>query len=158
MIKYVQGDILRSKAQLIAHGVAPGDHFTNGLALALRERWPSMVKDFRHYCHTEHPKPGAVWLWGGPGIQIANLMTQDPAPTEHANPGRATLPSINLALKNLKDLVKRENIRSVALPRLATGVGGQHWSEVKPIIEHHLGDLSIPVFVYDVFKPGVDGE
>ncbi len=158
MIKYVQGDILLSKAQLIAHGVAPGDHFASGLALALRERWPAMVKDFRHFCHEKHPKPGAVFLWGGPGVQIANLMTQEPARSEGQHPGKATLPAINHALKELRALIETESIESVALPRLATGVGGQDWCEVKPMIEHILGDLSIPVYVYEVYHKGEAGE
>ena len=51
MIREVQGDILRTTAQAIAHGVAPGDHFAHGLALALREKYPVMAKDFRHYSH-----------------------------------------------------------------------------------------------------------
>jgi O-acetyl-ADP-ribose deacetylase (regulator of RNase III) len=42
MIKEVSGDILLSKAQVIAHGVAPNDPFHNGLALQLREQWPAM--------------------------------------------------------------------------------------------------------------------
>ncbi len=63
MIHEVQGDILLSKAQVIVHGVAPNDHFDNGLALSLRERWPAMVKEFRHYCQTTHPKVGGGWLW-----------------------------------------------------------------------------------------------
>lgn len=33
MIRYVQGDILLSKAELLAHGVAPNDDFHQGLAL-----------------------------------------------------------------------------------------------------------------------------
>ena len=49
MIKEVHGDILLSSAQAIAHGIAPNDHFDNDLALALRERWPAMAKDFRHH-------------------------------------------------------------------------------------------------------------
>ena len=61
MITEVQGDILLSKAAAIAHGVAPNDHFDSGLALSLRERWPAMVKDFRHYCQTSHPKSGEIW-------------------------------------------------------------------------------------------------
>ena len=58
MIRDVHGDILLSKADVVAHGVAPNDDFSNGLALALRERWPAMYKDFRHYCQTTHPAPG----------------------------------------------------------------------------------------------------
>ena len=41
MIKEVSGDIMLSKAQVIAHGVAPHDHFDNGLALSLRQDYPS---------------------------------------------------------------------------------------------------------------------
>jgi len=41
MIRYVSGDLLQSKASLIAHGVAPNDNFGQGLALALRENWPA---------------------------------------------------------------------------------------------------------------------
>ena len=64
MIKEVQGDILLSGAQAIAHGVSPNDNFAQGLALSLREQWPALYKDFRHYCHDAHPKAGDAWLWG----------------------------------------------------------------------------------------------
>lgn len=47
MIHDVQGDILLTQAQAIAHGASPNDHFTVGLALSVREMWPSMAKDFR---------------------------------------------------------------------------------------------------------------
>ena len=84
----VSGDILLTKAQAIAHGVGPDDHFTNGLALALREQWPSMPKDFRHWSHLNHPKPGAVWMWGGVGNhRIFCLLTQDPTGT-HGHGGK----------------------------------------------------------------------
>ncbi len=48
MIHEVTGDILLSGAHAIAHGVAPNDGFSSGLAHSLRERWPTMHKGFRH--------------------------------------------------------------------------------------------------------------
>ena len=42
MLKEVSGDILLTKAEALAHGVAPNDNFANGLALALREQWPAI--------------------------------------------------------------------------------------------------------------------
>ena len=33
---------------------------SNRIALALRERWPGMHKEFRHYCHTYHQNRGAL--------------------------------------------------------------------------------------------------
>ena len=67
MIHEVSGDILFTKAQAIAHGIAPNDHFDNGLALALREWWPAMAKDFRHFAKEHHPKPGTMWACGASG-------------------------------------------------------------------------------------------
>ncbi len=148
MITKVRGDILLSDAKAIAHGVAPHDHFNQGLALALRERHPAMAKDFRHYCHQDNPKPGHAWLWAGPERVIINLMTQEPAPDNKAHPGKATAHNVNHALKELRAILEKEDISSVALPRLATGVGDLDWDEVEPMIEKHLGDLGIPVMVY----------
>ena len=154
MITKASGDILLSDAQAIAHGIAPGDHFNQGLALALRERFPAMAKDFRHYCQVQHPKPGHAWLWAGPEKVVINLMTQEPAKDEKAHPGKATAHNVGHALKELRGLIEKEGITSVALPRLATGVGGLEWSEVKPLIEKHLGDLGIPVIVYETYEKG----
>ncbi len=154
MIKKVSGDILLSDAQAIAHGVAPHDHFNQGLALALREQNPAMAKDFRHFCHQQNPKAGGAWLWaGGEGV-IINLMTQEPAPDEKAHPGKASTGNVSHALKKLRKIIEAENITSIALPKLATGVGGLEWSEVEPLIEEHLGDLEIPVIIYETYAKG----
>lgn len=156
MIRYVSGDILLSKAQAIAHGVAPNDDFGQGLAHALRENLPAMYKDFRHFCHTQHPKSGGLWTWGGTGgSRVVALFTQEGAHDHGAKPGKATAAHVNHALKALAKEVRQEHWTSVALPRLATGVGGLDWSEVKPLLEHHLADLGIPVIVYETYRPGV---
>lgn len=156
MLKEVSGDILLSKAEVIAHGVAPGDHFNQGLALSLREHYPAMAKDFRHYCQVSHPKPGELWAWAGAdGRRIVNLMTQEEAASKNANPGKATSHNVNVALRHLKHLVQTEGFKSLALPRLATGVGGLQWEEVSALIDNQLGDLDIPVYIYATYEPGV---
>ncbi len=147
-----------SEAQAIAHGIAPHDHFNQGLALALRERHPAMAKDFRHYCHLENPKAGHAWLWAGPERVIINLMTQDAAPGKSAHPGKASSQNVNHALRELRKIIEKEKLRSVALPKLATGVGGMDWSEVEPLIEQHLGDLNVPVVVYEVYEPNTKAQ
>ncbi len=155
MISRVHGDILLSGAQAIAHGVAPHDHFNQGLALALRERHPAMAKDFRHFCHQQNPKAGHSWLWAGPERVIINLMTQDQAPDTKAHPGKATTHNLNHALKELRKIIDEEGLTSIALPKLATGVGGLEWSEVEPLIEKYLGDLKIPVILYETFEKDI---
>lgn len=155
MIHEVAGDILLSKAQAIAHGVAPNDHFDSGLALALRESWPAMARDFRHYASQTHPKPGELWVWGGVGgIRIFNLLTQEGEQGHGAKPGRATVANVNHVLRRLRHELEKGEIRSLAMPKLATGVGGLTWEVVRPLIQQHLGDLPTPVYVYTTYQKG----
>jgi O-acetyl-ADP-ribose deacetylase (regulator of RNase III) len=152
MIREVSGDILLSKAHCIAHGIAPNDPFSNGLAQQLRSMWPAMYKDFRHYCQSQHPKPGTLWAWmGADGKRVVNLFTQESAYHPGARPGRATVQHVGHTLKSLRHLAETEKFTSIALPRLATGVGGLDWNEVKPLLAQHLGDLAIPVIVYTTY-------
>lgn len=154
MIHHVSGDILLTRAQVIAHGVSPNDPMTQGLALALRNKYPAMHKDFHHWCSQTHPAPGAVWMWGGAdGVRIVNLLTQEGGYGHGARPGRATTKHVRDALRELAKLAVAEAFTSIALPRVATGVGGLDWDDVRPVIEERLGALQIPVIVYSEFKP-----
>jgi O-acetyl-ADP-ribose deacetylase (regulator of RNase III) len=158
MIHEVSGDILLTKAQAIAHGIAPNDHFDHGLALHLREKWPSMAKDFRHYANQAHPKAGEIWFWGGFNAQVFCLLTQDGDHDHGSKPGRATTANVNHCLRRLQHDLEKGVITSLAIPRLATGVGGLDWDEVYPLIKSHLGDLKIPVFVYTHYLIGVQAK
>jgi O-acetyl-ADP-ribose deacetylase (regulator of RNase III) len=156
MIHELSGDILLSGAKVIAQGVAPNDDFHHGLALQLRERMPAMYKDFRHFCQTTHPKPGGLWTWMSSDSHfIVNLFTQEAAYAHGSKPGDASLSHVNHALHALRSLVEKEKFPSLALPRLACGVTGLEWSEVKPLIDKQLGDLSIPVYIYANYQKGI---
>lgn len=162
MIREVSGDILRSKAPVIVHGVAPNDPFHSGLALQLRERYPAMYKDFRHYCQTSHPKPGEIWAWAGVGehgpVQIVALMTQEGGYEHGAKPGRASLSHVGHALKALHKWIESTSPTSVAMPKLATGVGGLDWKDVAPLIKQHLAGGKTPMYVYSTYHKDVAGQ
>lgn len=156
MIHELAGDILLSGAKVIAQGVAPNDDFLHGLAMQLRERMPAMYKEFRHHCQTRHPKSGTLWDWTSPdGRHIVSLFTQEGAYNHGSHPGKASLTHVNHALHALRAFVQKEKMASIALPRLSCGITGLAWTDVKPLIEHHLGDLTIPVYVYSNYQKGV---
>jgi O-acetyl-ADP-ribose deacetylase (regulator of RNase III) len=146
MIKEVTGDILLSKAAVIVHGVAPNDHFDNGLALSLREQHPDMYKDFRHFCKVHSPKTGTAWSWdGSDGKKLVSLFTQTPSVGHSGHPGKAHLNDVNHSLKELAKMAVHEKFESIALPKLATGVGGLEWEDVKSLVNAHFDSLGIPV-------------
>ena len=156
MIYELSGDILLSGAKAIAQSVAPNDDFLSGLALQLRERMPAMYKDFRHHCQTKHPKSGELWTWtSADDRHIVNLFTREAAYGHGSKPGLAKLNHVNRSLHALRNLAQKEKFSSLALPRLACGLTGLAWDEVKPLIEKHLADLRIPVYLYSTYQKGV---
>jgi O-acetyl-ADP-ribose deacetylase (regulator of RNase III) len=155
MLYEVSGDILLSKAHAIAHGVAANDPMNQGLALALHKRYPVMHKDFHHWCHQNHPRQGEAWMWGDvDNVRVVNLITQEGGHNRGSRPGAASTKAVNDCLRTLVKMVAKEGFSSLALPRLATGVGGLSWEEVKPLMKNRLGDLDIPVYIYSEFRSG----
>jgi O-acetyl-ADP-ribose deacetylase (regulator of RNase III) len=155
MIYEVEGDLLLTRAAAIAHGVAAKDPMNQGLAAALHERYPAMHKDFHHWCQQSHPKLGSAWLWGAPGgVRIINLLTQEGGYEHGSSPRGATAASVNHALRALGKLLVAEKLPSVAVPRLATGVGGLDWDTVRPLIDNQLAALPCTVYVYAQYVPG----
>ena len=155
MIYQVSGDILLTQASVIVHGIAANDPMSQGLALSLHQKYPSMHKDFHHWCHQNHPKAGTAWMWGGPNnVRVINLITQEGGFGKGSQPGKATLKYVRDSLKALVKIIHQENFTSIALPRLATGVGGLSWDDVLPIIDNVLADLVIPVYLYSDYHAG----
>ena len=94
-------------------------------------------------------------MWGGTGgARIFNLMTQEGGLTNGAKPGKASLANANHCLRHLRQAIEKEGITSLALPKLATGVGGLDWDSVRPLIAQHLGDLGIPIYLYTTYRKG----
>jgi O-acetyl-ADP-ribose deacetylase (regulator of RNase III) len=159
MIHEVKGDILLSHAQVIAHAIAPGEHFDQGLALSLGEQWPALVKDYSHFYHTTQPKSGDTWVWSGAmSKHIINLLVNE-APQDRGGKvkkrGHAKPEDVDRALHELRRLLESERFASLALPRLATGAGGLDWDVVRPLVEHHLGGLTLPIYIYIDFEKGM---
>jgi O-acetyl-ADP-ribose deacetylase (regulator of RNase III) len=93
-------------------------------------------------------------MWGGPNqVRVVSLITQEGGYGRGSRPGQATTKFVSDSLKALAKMAEKEGFTSIALPRLATGVGGLDWEEVWPVIQRRMGDLEIPVYVYS--KPGL---
>ena len=159
MLHEVQGDILLTKAQVIAHGVAPDDHFNSGTCLVASRSLAGHGQGLPALLSNDPARRRrSLGLGRSRRARIVNLLTQDGSYDEGGRPGKATLQHVGHALHALRKLIADENFTSVAIPRLATGVGGLHWTDVEPLVRKHLGDLKIPVYVYTVYHKGLQAK
>jgi O-acetyl-ADP-ribose deacetylase (regulator of RNase III) len=122
------------------------------LALELSNKYPSMHTDFHRWCHQHNTQPGEAWMWTGPdNIRIVHLITQERLESPDHLHSKATLNNIRHSLSALVKIVVAEKLASIALPRIATGLGDLDWDDVFPLIQNSLGSLTIPIYVYTTF-------
>ncbi|HTD89214.1 MAG TPA: macro domain-containing protein [Burkholderiales bacterium] len=113
------------------------------------------IKIFGIFVKANTPSPavcGHGWALtaNASSICVRRIPLITPAKPPDARP----MQHVGHALKALRQMVETEKLTSVAFPRLATGVGGLQWHDVKPLLEQNLGDLQIPVIVYTTFHAG----
>jgi len=160
LIREAEGDILLRQADAIAHGIAPFDQFSTDWRShygSVSRRWSrtstitaskAIQSPARRGFEVERTRTAA-------SARIISLLTQDPSEGAGAMPGKASLHKVNHALKALARLIAEEKLTSLALPRLATGVGGLDRANVRPLIEKHLERLDIPVIIYTAYRNGL---
>lgn len=117
------------KENHVAIEVSKDEHYKSPYLKSLKENWPSLAKDFRHYCHTYSPGTGDMWTWTSPEGQmffhlVLDEKNSDTHPHNYINADR--LQSFKKALKKLRKVTEAENLKLVELPKV-----GFHFSDAE---------------------------
>lgn len=143
----VNGSILETKAQVIAHGVAAWDieDMKTGLAKKINQAWPDSFSRFKKIRRSNSFKPGEVIIDEKNNPLIAYLATQ-------ANLYHAALKYVNQSLRALRKELEDKGIKSCAIPKIGCGYGKLPWNRVRPVIERRLKDSDIDFLLYDHYR------
>lgn len=150
MIEFVDGDFFDFDADVRVNTVNCVGVMGAGVALAFKNKYPEMFKEYVKQCKEKKITPGnpSVWKEGdmfSKGIEIINFPTKDhwrnPSEYEYVESGLIWLSEY------LKD---RESL-TVTLPALGCGHGGLDWEKVKRLIVKHLEMTPSRILV---FEPG----
>ena len=144
MITYTKGNILESKLETITCPVNCVGVMGKGLALKFKETIPGLAVAHANACKGGFCKIGCPWIyWVNDVRQVLCFPSKD----HWRRP--STLDYIERGLVGVVKLHSMGEIHSLALPPLGCGLGGLAWSEVKPLIEKHLGNLEMIIEVYE---------
>jgi O-acetyl-ADP-ribose deacetylase (regulator of RNase III) len=147
----LSGDLFLSCAQTLAHGCNCRGKMGAGIALEFKRRYPEMFKQYKGMCHRGEFVPGGYFLSKQNQPWVLNLATQDTI-------GGAKWTYLEQCLQQFTEYYQQEGITSLALPRIAAGLGGLEWDEVRQLMFQLLDPLLIPVFVYETYLPGVKAD
>ena len=147
-VEYVAGDLFLSGAQALAHGCNCRGRMGAGIAVEFKRRFPEMYHEYRRRCRAGEFTPGNYYLEKATQPWVLNLATQ-------STKAGAQQEFIETCFHSLAERYAEEGITSIAMPRIAAGLGGLRWQDVKLLIDEILGPLPIPIHVFEEFVEGV---
>lgn len=129
----------------IAIEVAKDEHYRSPYLKGLKENWPSLAKDFRHYCHVFGPKQGDLWIWTSPEGQkfFHCIMDED---SQHVGDHKTDkLHFFRLSVKKLKKAMESEKVDKVTLPVVAFNFKNEELAEAHKILKDVFADTNAEV-------------
>jgi O-acetyl-ADP-ribose deacetylase (regulator of RNase III) len=136
MIRHVKGDILEAPAEALVNTVNTVGVMGKGIALQFRQAFPENYRLYRVACERGEVQPGRMFVV--PTGLLSNPRLIVNFPTKRHWKSKSHIEDIETGLQDLVDLIRREDIHSIAIPPLGCGNGGLKWSDVRPRIERAL--------------------
>lgn len=148
MIEFKSGDILKEDAEALVNTVNCVGVMGRGLALQFKKTFPENFKKYVEACKRKEVKPGTVFCYET--NQLTNPKFILNFPTKRHWRGKSKMEDIESGLVDLALVIKKNNIKSIAIPPLGSGLGGLQWSQVKTKVLNALDPLSdVRIIIYE---------
>jgi O-acetyl-ADP-ribose deacetylase (regulator of RNase III) len=149
MITYTQGNLLDADVDALVNTVNTFGIMGKGIALMFKEAFPQNFRAYEAACKYKEVRIGHMFVTERRDLVGPKWIINFPTKNHWRHPSK--LEWISEGLRDLRRVIVDHHIRSIALPPLGSGNGGLDWSQVRPLIERELQDLSDVRIV--VFEP-----
>lgn len=148
MIDYTTGNILDDDAEALVNTVNTVGVMGKGIALQFKRRFPANYDAYRKACEAGEVEPGGMFVWHTG--QLGNPQHIINFPTKRHWKANSRVEDIEAGLRDLRRVVVRLGVTSLAVPPLGCGSGGLEWSVVRGLLDRYLTDLDgVHVRVYE---------
>lgn len=147
MIRYTQGNLLEATSEALVNTVNEVGVMGKGIALLFREAFPQSAATYEKAAKEGEVHVGHVLVTQGESLLGPRWIIHFPTKKHWRNPSEMAW--VREGLKDLVRVIRREGIRSIALPPLGCGNGGLQWPLVRREIEAALSmleDVEVTVF------------
>ena len=148
MLQYKTGDILKENAEALVNTVNCVGAMGRGIALQFKKAFPQNYKMYASACKHKQVNPGKMFVFETDEMFNPKFIIN--FPTKRHWRGKSRIEDIALGLIDLITVIKKYNIKSIAIPPLGSGLGGLNWRQVKNLIEKALNTLEdVDVIVFE---------
>lgn len=148
MITFHTGNILASEAEALVNTVNCVGVMGRGIALQFKNMFPDNFNAYSQACKAGEVQPGKMFVYTP--HQLTNPKFIINFPTKRHWKGNSRMSDIESGLVDLVRTIKQQEIKSIAIPALGSGLGGLNWTEVKlKIVEALTPLIDVNVAVYE---------
>lgn len=149
MLTFKEGEILNSEADALVNTVNTEGVMGKGIALEFKESFPENFKLYKEACEKGEVRIGKMFVTKPQQITNPKYIINFPTKKHWRYPSK--IEYIQKGLKDLKNVISKYHIESIAIPPLGCGSGKLNWHEVKPLITRTVEQ--IPDLEAIVFEP-----
>ena len=156
MIEYKTGDIFAEDAEALVNSVNCVGVMGRGIALAFKRRFKDNYAAYRAQCEANEMQPGRVFIHERrkPTLERPLPLYIINFPTKRHWRSKSRPEDVEAGLDDLAVQIQRLGIQSVAMPAIASDLGGLPWTWVRKQIDKRLAPLSDHGVDVTVFEPG----
>ncbi|MDR0790192.1 MAG: macro domain-containing protein [Bacteroidales bacterium] len=148
MIHYITGDILESNAQALVNTVNIMGIMGKGIAFQFKKAYPNNFKAYSDACKRKEIDIGKLFVTKDSNLQSGDkIIINFPTKKDWRKPSEYRF--IEEGLNDLVKVIKKYDIKSIAIPPLGAGNGGLHWVTVKQMIAEKLKGKDIDIYIYE---------
>lgn len=148
MIKYVEGNFFDYDTDIRINTVNCVGVMGAGVALAFKNKYPDMYREYVSVCKNNQIEPGKPHVWSS-GDLFSKALTIINFPTKIHWRNNSEYEYIEKGLQWLQEYLQDKQDMSISLPALGCGHGGLDWSRVKKLIEKYLSNSPTEILVFE---------
>jgi len=146
MIIFSTGNLLEDQAEAYVNTVNTVGVMGKGIALQFKQAFPGVFKQYTKACKQDTVKVGRMHVVHVEGLTNPKYVINFPTKKHWRDPSK--MDYIQSGLKDLVQVIRELDIKSIALPPLGCGNGGLDWNLVLPEIEEAFKDVPVDVHLY----------
>jgi O-acetyl-ADP-ribose deacetylase (regulator of RNase III) len=147
LIHDVTGNLLEAETDAIVNTVNTVGVMGKGIALQFKQAYPSNFRAYEAACRRGEVQIGRMYTFPTGILGHPRLIVN--FPTKKHWRAKSRLADVQAGLRDLRQVIQDNQIRSIAIPPLGCGNGGLNWRDVRPLIVAALGDMDgVEVFLY----------
>ncbi|SFC10645.1 type II toxin-antitoxin system antitoxin DNA ADP-ribosyl glycohydrolase DarG [Salipiger profundus] len=147
-LEFTEGNLLEADTEALVNTVNTVGVMGKGVALMFKEAFPENFVEYKAACRAKELQVGKMFVTHRRSFLGPTWIINFPTKAHWRYPSK--MEWVDRGLDDLKDVILRNNIKSIALPPLGAGNGGLEWTEVKRLIVEKLEGLNhVHVVIYE---------